>query len=97
MQQTPDADSTPRGGPGRRLDPAALAAAASTVAATVMLVLGLFGRIGVYTGAVEMMEAWHLFFRPTLAGTIAGMVEAAVVTFPLVWLFAWLYNAYTRR
>ena len=97
MQHIPEGDSTPRKGPDRRLDPTALAASASTVAAAVMLLLGLFGRIGVYTGAVEMMERWHLFFRPTLLGTITGMVEAVVVTFPLAWLFAWLYNAYARR
>jgi len=97
MQQPTEQHPTPRDGPNRRLDPTALAASASTVAAGVMLLLGLFGRIGVYTGAVEMMERWHLFFRPTLVGTIAGMVEAAVVTFPLALLLARWYNVLARR
>ncbi|MEQ9569365.1 MAG: hypothetical protein RLN75_04180 [Longimicrobiales bacterium] len=97
MTEASEMDSNTRSGPDRRLDPMALAASASTVAAAVMLVLGLFGRIGVYTGAVGMRERWHLFFRPTLLGTIAGMVEAAVVTFPVAWLVAWLYNVFTRR
>lgn len=37
--------------------------------------LGVFGRVGIYLGAVEMMEQWHLFFRPTFGGTLAGMVR----------------------
>jgi hypothetical protein len=74
--------------------PVALAGAASVVAAAVMLVLGAFGAVGVYEGAVEAMQQWHLFFEPTVVGTAAGIVEAAVVTFVLVYAFAWLYNTF---
>jgi len=56
--------------------------------------LGVFGTIGVYEGAVEAMEQWHLFFEPTIVGTVAGMVEAAVISFVLMYAFAWLYNAF---
>lgn len=79
------------------LDATALSAAAAILAAAVMLLLGVFGRFGIYLGAVEMMERWHLFFRPTVGGTLAGMVEAAVVSFVLAWLFGWLYNRLARR
>jgi phosphotransferase system glucose/maltose/N-acetylglucosamine-specific IIC component len=61
-----------------------------------MLLLGVFGAIGVYEGAVAMMEQWHLFFEPTVVGTVAGMVEAAVVCFVIVYPFAWLYNVFAR-
>jgi ADP-ribosylglycohydrolase len=78
------------------LNPLALGAAAAVVSAAVMLLLGVFGAIGVYEGAVAMMEQWHLFFEPTVIGTLAGMVEAAVVSFVFVYAFAWLYNAFAR-
>lgn len=78
------------------LDALALAGAAALVSAAVMLLLGAFGAVGVYEGAVEMMQQWHLFFEPTVVGTAAGMVEAAVVTFVLVYALAWLYNEFAR-
>lgn len=74
------------------LDPLPLALAAATVAAVIMLLLGLFGMIGVYQGGVEMMEQWHLFFTPTPAGTIAGILEAVIITGVFIYLFAELYN-----
>ncbi|SFG95706.1 hypothetical protein SAMN04488063_3410 [Halopelagius inordinatus] len=78
------------------LDALALAGAAAVVSAIAMLLLGVFGAIGVYEGAVEAMEQWHLFFEPTVVGTVAGMVEAAVISFVLVYAFAWLYNVFAR-
>lgn len=79
-----------------RLDELALAGAAAVVSAVVMFLLGVFGAIGVYEGAVEMMEQWHLFFEPTIIGTVAGMIEAAVISLVLVYALAWLYNAFAR-
>jgi len=78
------------------LDALALAGAAAVVSAIVMLLLGVFGAVGVYEGAVEAMEQWHLFFEPTVVGTVAGMVEAAVISFVLVYAFGWVYNAFAR-
>ena len=79
-----------------RLDELALASAAAVVSAVVMLLLGVFGAIGVYEGAVEAMQQWHLFFEPTVVGTVAGIVEAAGISFVLVYAFAWLYNTFAR-
>lgn len=84
-------------GPIRELNANALAAAGAVVAAVVMLLLGVFGAVGVYEGAVRMMEQWHLFFEPTVVGTVAGMVEAIVITFALTYSVAWLYNVFARR
>lgn len=78
------------------LDTLALAGAAAVLSAVVMLLLGVFGAIGVYEGAVEMMQQWHLFFEPTVVGTVAGMVEAAVIGFVVMYTFAWLYNTFAR-
>lgn len=78
------------------LAPLPLAAAAATVAGVVMLLLGLFGAVGVYEGGVEMMEQWHLFFTPTLVGTLAGILEAVIITGVFTYVFAELYNRFTR-
>lgn len=78
------------------LDAFALAGAGAVVSAAVMLLLGVFGAIGVYEGAVEMMAQWHLFFEPTVIGTVAGMIEAAVVSFVFLYPFARLYNVLAR-
>jgi hypothetical protein len=72
--------------------PLALGGAAAIVAAIIMLLLGVLGNIGVYTGAVEMMQQWHMFFSLSIGGIIAGMVEAAVVTFVFAYLFGVIYN-----
>ena len=79
-----------------QLDSQALAGAAAVVSAIAMLLLGVFGAIGVYEGAVEAMEQWHLFFEPTVVGTVAGMVEAAVISSVVMYTFAWLYNTFAR-
>jgi hypothetical protein len=70
----------------------ALAGSAAILAAVVMLLLGILGNIGVYTGAVEMMQQWHMFFSLSIGGIIAGMFEAAVITFVFIYLFGFLYN-----
>ena len=80
----------------RELNAIALGASGAVVAAAVMLLLGVFGAAGVYEGAVAMMEQWHLFFEPTIVGTVAGMIEAAIISFIFIYAFAWLYNALTR-
>ncbi len=72
--------------------PLALAGAAAIVAAIIMLLLGILGNFGVYTGAVEMMRQWHVFFSLSIGGIIAGMFEAAIITFVFVYLFVFIYN-----
>lgn len=81
---------------GMSLDAGAFAAAAAIVSAVVMLLLGVFGALGIYEGAVEMMQRWHLYFTPTLGGTLAGMIEGAVVGYVVAYAFAWVYNRLAR-
>lgn len=66
--------------------------AGAIVSATIMLLLGILGNIGIYTGAVHMMSQWHMFFSLSSLGILAGMLEGAVITFVLVYAFGWLYN-----
>ncbi len=72
--------------------PLALAGAAAIVAAVAMLLLGILGNVGVYTGAVEMMQQWHMFFSLSIGGIITGILEGAVGTFVFVYLFGFIYN-----
>ncbi|NPE29972.1 hypothetical protein HNV12_18865 [Methanococcoides sp. SA1] len=57
-----------------------------------MLLVGIFGRLGVYMGAFEMMRQWHMFFSPSLGGIVAGMAEAAIIAFVFGYSLAVLYN-----
>lgn len=62
-------------------------------AAFTMFLLSLAEALGVYQGAVDMMEQWHMFYIPTtIGGTIAGMVEAAVITYVSILIIVWIYG-----
>jgi hypothetical protein len=74
----------------------AFGTAAAIVAAIGMLVLSVVGIFGIYTGAVEMMMRWHMFYSLTPIGIITGMVEAAVISFIFFYLFAWIYSKLTN-
>lgn len=75
-----------------KLNAFAFGAAAAIVAAFGMLILGLLGNMGIYSGAVSMMSQWHMFFSLTPVGIVAGMAEAAVITFVFVYIFGLIYN-----
>ena len=76
----------------KKLNPRAFALAAAIIAAFIMLLLGILGNLGIYTGAVQQMHKWHLFFSLDAIGIITGMIEAAVISFIFCYLFAWIYN-----
>ena len=71
--------------------------AGAIVSALVMLLLGILGNLGIYTGAVEMMEAWHMFFSLSLLGIIGGIIESVVISFVFLYLFAIVYNWLLER
>ncbi|MFH1947570.1 MAG: hypothetical protein ABIJ23_05450 [Candidatus Magasanikbacteria bacterium] len=62
------------------------------VAGLLMLLLGIFGNIGIYMGAVEMMTQWHMFFSLSFFGIVAGIIEAGIISFVVLYLFGWTYN-----
>jgi hypothetical protein len=74
------------------LNPLALGTSAAILAAVLMLLLGILGNVGIYTGAAEMMQQWHMFFSLSIGGVIAGMAESAVITFVSLYLFGLIYN-----
>ncbi|MDP3900860.1 MAG: hypothetical protein Q8Q38_00760 [bacterium] len=80
----------------KKLDALAVAYASAILGAALMLLLGIAGNLGVYTGAVGQMKQWHMFFSLSAGGIISGMVEAAVISFAVGYAFAWVYNKLSK-
>lgn len=78
-----------------KLNSLVLGGSAAIVAALSMLILGIFGNIGIYMGAVAMMSQWHMFFSLTPFGIFTGMIEAAIISFVFFYIFGWIYNKLT--
>lgn len=72
----------------------ALGYTGAIISAAGMLLLGIFGNFGIYTGAVGMMQQWHMFFSPSLTGIILGMIEGGIVGFVAMYAFALVYNKF---
>ncbi len=71
--------------------------AGAIVSAICMLLLGILGNMGIYMGAVEMMQKWHIFFTLSIGGIILGIIEAAIIGFVFLYLFALIYNKLEDR
>jgi hypothetical protein len=76
----------------KELNALAFGYSGAIVSAICMLLLGILGNIGIYTGAVGMMQQWHMFFSLSIGGIIAGMIEGAVVGFIFMYLLIYFYN-----
>lgn len=75
-----------------KLDELALGYASAIISALIMLLLGILGNIGIYTGAAMVMQELHMFYSLSVAGIIAGMIEAAIIGFIFAYLFGYVYN-----
>ena len=80
----------------KKLNSLALGYAGAILSAVCMLLLGIAGNMGVYLGAVEAMQTYHLFFSLSIVGIIAGMIECAVMSFIGLYLFGWIYNQFNK-
>ena len=72
----------------------ALGIALAFVSGLAMLILGLLGAAGYAQEAVQIMQAFHIWFDVTAVGIIAGIIEAAVFSYIAGWLIAAVYNKY---
>jgi hypothetical protein len=81
----------------KTLNALALGYAGAIIGGACMLLLGVLGNLGLYTGAVAMMEEWHIFFSLSLGGIVAGMVEAAIMSFVALYAFAIVYNMFVTK
>ena len=75
-----------------KLHAKALGYAAGIVSALIMLLLTIFNSLGIYTIAVSAMQEMHLFYSPTIIGTLTGMIEVSIMSFIAFYLFAVTYN-----
>lgn len=80
----------------KQLNALALGYTGAILSAICMLILGILGYLGVYMGAVEAMQQWHIFFALTPLGIIAGMIEAAIIGFVTLYLFGLIYNLFNK-
>ena len=78
----------------QKLNEKALGYSLAIIAGLCMLLLGILGNFGIYLGAVEMMQTWHMFFDLSVVGIIGGIIEAAVISFIAGWLIAVFYNKF---
>jgi len=81
----------------KTLNTLALGYAGAIISAVCMLLLGILGNMGLYSGAVTMMSEWHMFFSLSIGGIIGGMIEAAIITFIILYAFAIVYNWLVTR
>lgn len=70
-----------------------LGLAGGITAAMIMLLLGIGANTGIYQGAAEAMQNWHMFFNLSASGVFTGMIEAFIITFVFTWIFGVIYNA----
>jgi len=64
------------------------------LSAIYMLALGILANLGIYAGAAQAMQQWHMFFDLSIFGIITGMIEAAVHGFIAGYLIAFFYNKF---
>ncbi len=81
----------------KKLESKQLAVTFAIWSALFMLVLWLLANMGLYVSAAEQMAKWHVFFNFSFRGLIAGMIEAAVVSYVLVYTFVLVYNWVGRK
>lgn len=80
----------------KTLNSHALGMSAAVLAGLCMLLLSLLGLAGVYTGAVEIMQQWHMWYSLTPFGIVLGIVEAGVASYVGGWLFGFFYNKFAK-
>lgn len=80
--------------PKTELNPLALGYAGAIVSAAAMLLLGVFGNLGIYASAAQQMMKWHMFFSLSIGGIITGMIESAIIGFVVLYAFGWVYDKF---
>ncbi len=78
----------------KKLNELSLGYSLAAVSAAGMFALGVLGYTGMYSGMVNMMMQWHMYFDVSPFGIIAGMLEGAVWGFIAGYAIAWTYNKF---
>lgn len=77
-----------------KLNELALGYSGAVVSAVSMLIVGIFGNFGIYTGMVDMMSQTHMFFSINPLGILLGIIEAAIIGFVFAYSIGWIYNKF---
>lgn len=76
----------------QKLSEKGLAWSLAIVAVICMVLIWIGGKAGIYAGAFDMMQNWHMFFSLSVIGLIGGVLEAGIISFIAGWLIALFYN-----
>lgn len=79
-----------------KVKPLALGYAGAILSAVCMLLLSIINSFGFFVEATAHMQDMHIFYTPTVLGTILGMIEAAVFSFVVLYVFGWLHNKFAK-
>lgn len=79
---------------GQHLNPNGLGIALAILSAVGMLLLSLLGLSDRALEAVRIMQTHHIWYDLTAVGILAGILEAAVASYVLGYVLAWLYNRF---
>lgn len=75
----------------------ALGYTGALLSAGCMLLLGILGNLGIYGTGIEQMSHWHMFFSLSFSGIVYGMIEAAISSFIIFYLFGVVYNMFVTK
>lgn len=78
----------------QKLNEKSLGYSLAIISAIGMLLTWIVGKIGWYQGWVNNMLEMHIFFSLSIGGLIAGIIEAAILSFIAGWLIAYFYNKF---
>ncbi len=78
----------------QKLNEIALGYSIAIISGLGMILFWIFGKIGFYRDATDMMMQMHMFFNMNITGMITGAIEAAVWGFIAGWLIAYFYNKF---
>ena len=62
-----------------------------------MLILSLVNEFGLYTSATREMMKWHMYYSPTVQGTVLGMIEAGVLAYIVIYVFLTLHKYLEKK
>ena len=75
-----------------KLNTLALGYAAAIISGAGMRLLSRLANIGIYTSAAEQVSKWHMFYSVTIVGTITGVIEAAIISFGVLYAIGGVAN-----
>tara|TARA_Y100000310_G_C20621482_1_gene783556 strand:+ start:1096 stop:1341 length:246 start_codon:yes stop_codon:yes gene_type:complete len=78
-----------------KFDCLALGYSVSLFSALVMLLMGIFGNLGLYLNGVEAMAQWHVFFSLSIVGILSGILEGAIIGFVIGYSIGLFYNKFS--